>query len=118
MTVIALFFSLVLVNQVREIDRRFDETGKEIDQRVEAKLKEFEQQFDKEIKQPFTRAMEVFAHNTAIMTEPGSKGRTSKQQATPQHLAASMSMVGLPHITPTEGPGPLIVTPPKEDKGK
>ena len=82
MTVIALFFSLVLVNQVKEIDRRFDEKGKEFDQR-------------------FTHAMEVFAHNASIITKPDTKGRTtSKQQMTPHHAAASMSGVGLENITP------------------
>jgi hypothetical protein len=86
MTVIALVFSLVTVNQVREIDRRFDEKSKEFDGRFDEMRKEFEQRF--------THSMEVFAHNTASMTTTDSKG------VNPHQIAASMSQVGLGNITP------------------
>lgn len=43
MTVIALVFSLVLVNQVKEIDRRFDEKSKETDAKLNNALEKFAQ---------------------------------------------------------------------------
>jgi uncharacterized membrane protein YhiD involved in acid resistance len=43
MTVIALVFSLVLVNQVKEIDRRFSEKNEEIDRKLNVKMQEFDE---------------------------------------------------------------------------
>jgi hypothetical protein len=79
MTVIALVFSLVLVNQVKEIDRRFDEKNEEIDN----KLTNAMQEFDEKTK----AALEKVAQLLLKIEEERGKGH-------PSALAASGSIVG------------------------
>lgn len=102
MTVIALVFSLVTVNQVKEIDRRFDEKSKEIDKELDEKIKELDEKI-KEFDGQFRHSMEVFAHNSAEMM---------KKEVKPRQIAASMTQTGFSNITP------VTINEPDKEKNK
>ena len=84
----------------KEIDRRFAEKSKEYDEQLKRQLKEHDDQF--------RHAMEVWAHNMYMMQRNDQPPNTFP--------AASMSSVGLHHMTPI--PGITVINLPTEKPGQ